>query len=154
MSTKNISEISFRSATKDDISELVRLDSLCFPKSLAYGAHVFKDIIDWRGSFHIVAEHKGKIVGFVAAIPDGIFAHFITLDVHPDYRRMGLGNLLMEKVEQMAKSKNLKLAVLEVETDNEAAINLYIARGYEISGRLKNYYANKKDAYVMSKLLN
>lgn len=153
MKSKDMSEISFRAATKSDVSELVSLDNLCFPEWLAYGAHVFRDIINWRDALHILAEHEGQIIGFVAAIPDGIFAHLVTLDVHPDYRKVGLGNKLMEKIEQMAKDKRVKLVVLEVETDNTPAIKLYLARGYETNGRLKNYYSNRKDAYVMSKLL-
>lgn len=153
MKPKDSFDIFFRPATKDDIPELVALDHLCFPKEQAYGAHVFMDILNWPGALHIVAEHKGQIIGFVAGIPDKIFIHMITLDVHPDFRRKGLGNRLMDMIESMSKDLNAKLVVLEVGVDNEAAINLYLARGYTTNGTLKNYYSNGKHAYVMSKLL-
>ena len=153
MKPKSIPDIFFRPATKDDIPELVALDHLCFSKQQAYGANVFADILDWRGALHIVAERKGKIIGFVAGIPDKIFVHMTTLDVHPDFRRKNLGNGLMEMIENMSKDLKVKLIVLEVGFDNTPAIELYLARGYTTNGTLKNYYANGEHAYVMSKLL-
>jgi len=150
----SIAELTFRAAVRKDIPDLVALDHICFPEELAYDGRVFEDILDWRGSWHIVALHGERVVGFVAAVPYDRFAHFITLDIHPDFRRMGLGNMLMDAAERMIAEDGFKIAVLEVESDNEAAIALYKKRGYTIRGMLKGYYANGKDAYVMSKVLS
>jgi len=153
LKSQSIIEVTFRAAGRNDVPALAALDRLCFSKEAAYGAKTFDDILDWRGSWHIVAEQKGAIIGFVAAVPYGKFAHFITLDIHPDFRNAGLGNALMSAIEQMIFNSGYKTAVLEVETDNAAAVELYKKRGYVVRGKIDNYYENGKDAYVMSKAL-
>lgn len=55
-----------------------------------------------RASDHVVLaieEQSGLVVGFVSAISDGLLsAHIPLLEVLPEYRRMGVGRELMQRM--------------------------------------------------------
>jgi len=54
--------------------------------------------------------------------------------VYPEYRGMGIGTHMLNFLKNKTKSKGLTL-VLDVETENERAINLYKRFGFKIVGR-------------------
>lgn len=68
---------------------------------------------------------------------------------------MGLafGKKLLESLINEAKTKS-SLITLEVNTENEIAINLYKKYGFETLGKRKKYYNNTYDAYIMTKYLS
>lgn len=81
-------------------------------------------------------------------------AQIMNVAVDPDFRRRHIGDMLIEKMIEMAESENLQTMSLEVRVSNEAAISLYKKYKFEIQGRRKNYYQdNNEDAYIMWKYL-
>lgn len=62
------------------------------------------------------------------------------------------GKKLLEALINEAKTK-ASLITLEVNTENEIAINLYKKYGFENLGKRKKYYDNTFDAYIMTKYL-
>lgn len=72
--------------------------------------------------------------------------------VHPDYRRRGISQALMEALLKEAKGRNLAFVTLEVRASNTPAINLYRKNGFEDVGRRPSYYtAPTEDALLMTK---
>lgn len=65
---------------------------------------------------------------------------------------MVFGSKLLESLIYEAKTK-ASLITLEVNTENEIAINLYQKYGFENLGKRKKYYNNTYDAYIMTKYL-
>lgn len=63
------------------------------------------------------------------------------------------GKKLLENLINEAKSK-ASLITLEVNTENEIAINLYKKYGFKNLGKRKKYYNNTFDAYIMTKYLH
>ncbi len=53
--------------------------------------------------------------------------------IYPEFRGSGLGTKLMLYAEQTASKRNLKYLSLDVERENETAINLYKKLGYKIT---------------------
>ncbi|NPA85344.1 MAG: ribosomal protein S18-alanine N-acetyltransferase [Crenarchaeota archaeon] len=103
----------------------------------------------------LVAEVGGRVVGYALAAKEvGRKLHLLNLAVHPDYRRMGIGKLLLQSLEKLAKRKGLKEIYLEVEEDNEVAKSLYKKLGYVEKGRIKEYYPWGKNAIVMVKKIS
>ena len=50
--------------------------------------------------FHVIAKEKGRIVGMCRIIGDGaLFFYIQDLVVSPSHQKLGIGKLLMEKVE-------------------------------------------------------
>jgi GNAT superfamily N-acetyltransferase len=58
--------------------------------------------------------------------------------VHPDFRRRGLARALMERIEQVARSKNRDLLTLDTAAGS-AAEPLYHALGYTALGTIPGY---------------
>lgn len=67
------------------------------------------------------------------------------IGVFPEYRGMGVGRMLMEEVLRVAPGD----IYLHVEVNNERAIRLYRAFGFEIVKRVKKFYSTGEDAYLM-----
>ena len=79
--------------------------------------------------------------------------HFITIDVAPELRRLGIGRILMEAAEAKLVELACLAITLEVAVDNHGAQRFYELLGYERTGRIRGYYADGTDALVMRKPL-
>jgi ribosomal-protein-alanine N-acetyltransferase len=98
-------------------------------------------------------------------LPDGLLAyciHRLVLDdldvsnlaVHPDWRRLGLGRLLLREVLKVAAGKGARSAYLEVRQSNWAALELYRASGFDIVGTRRGYYDSpREDAFLLRRTL-
>lgn len=78
----------------------------------------------------IVAERRGRLVGTVIAGWDGWRAHLYRLAVHPDHRRQGLGQLLLEAAEQRLAALGATRFDAMVLEGNELGASAWRARGY------------------------
>jgi ribosomal-protein-alanine acetyltransferase len=142
-----------RSYLPSDFETLYRIDQICFPKGISYGRFEMKVYLRARGSYCLLAETGGNVAGFILAelAPDE--GHIITLDVLEDYRRQGIGSLLLSAAEKEMVSRGGKRMVLETATINTAAIALWKKHGYRELGIIKNYYGDGLDAFRMGKEL-
>jgi len=67
-------------------------------------------------------------------------AHITLLAVDPNYRRQGLGQLMLYALLLSAWQRKLEWATLEVRISNQAAIQLYEKFGFERVGERRRYY--------------
>ena len=65
-------------------------------------------------------------------------AEIAKLMVHPDYRRNGIGRLLMQKAEETAKEKKRSLLILDTREGDPSNL-LYTSLEYKKVGRIPNY---------------
>lgn len=85
-----------------------------------------------------IAELNNKVIGTVSTTnflhqqPNSLRA--LALGVSPEFRRRGIGNALMEAIEQKAVQDGLGYVNLEVNINNTHAIHLYEQRGYKRLG--------------------
>ncbi len=78
-------------------------------------------------------------------------AHISTLAVHAEYRRLGLGELLLVVLLGEAERLGALRTTLEVRVSNAAARSLYAKYGFEQVGRRKAYYDdNREDALILT----
>lgn len=102
-------------------------------------------------------KHKQGIAGFCVIdwqLDRGRkLGHFITIDVAPELRRLGIGRTLMEAAEAKFGGLACIAITLEVAVDNHGAQTFYERLGYEPTGRIRGYYADNTDALVMRKQL-
>ena len=97
----------------------------------------------------IVASYLNKVVAYVYYQPNP--GHVCKLGVLKEYRKRGIANHLMDMAESKCTSNYIQL---EVRVTNDAAINLYVKRGYRIANVEVNYYNEEgvlADAYLMLK---
>lgn len=78
-------------------------------------------------------------------------AHICTLAVHPDWRRRGIGELLLTHLIDQAIALHAAVLTLEVRVSNLAAQKLYQKYGFMTAGVRKRYYSdNNEDALIMT----
>jgi ribosomal-protein-alanine N-acetyltransferase len=142
-----------RSYRASDFETLYRIDQVCFPEGIAYGRFEMKVYLRAEGSYCLLAETGGSVAGFILAelAPDE--GHIITLDVLEEYRRQGIGSMLLDAAEKEAASRGGKSMVLETATTNKAAIALWRKHGYRQLGTIEDYYGRGRDAFRMGKEL-
>ncbi|MBI2819608.1 MAG: ribosomal protein S18-alanine N-acetyltransferase [Acidobacteria bacterium] len=145
--------VRFREYEARDFPSLCRLDQMCFPPAIAYDPEEIAAALVQPHTFCVVAEQDEQVVGFILLNYRRTVGHIITIDLHPDYRRRGLGSRFMKMAEQHLAELGVRRVVLEVATNNDAAIAFYRARGYSTQRILPHYYRDGTDAYMMEKVL-
>lgn len=91
------------------------------------------------------------LVGYVGYWLMAGEAHISTIAVHPDYRGLSYGELLLAFVLQDAARASAHVATLEVRVSNTPAQRLYLKYDFEKVGMRKAYYAdNNEDALIMT----
>ncbi len=78
-------------------------------------------------------------------------AHITNIAVRQEYRRKGIGELLLIATVDLAQKLKANGMTLEVRVSNIVAQNLYSKYGFEQAGIRRGYYLdNKEDAIIMS----
>jgi len=138
-----------------DIDRVVAIDQMSF--SLPWSVNSYRyELVENKHSHLWVAETNGSsgtpdLVGAVVVWLIVDEAHIATLAVHPAYRRLGIGQRLLEVTLKDALNMKMVTATLEVRTSNLAAQALYQKFGFQVVGRRLRYYQDtKEDALIMT----
>lgn len=103
-------------------------------------------------AIYFVAMDVEKVVAYAGmwhVITEG---HITNVAVLQEYRRQGIGDLLMENLERVALEREMIGITLEVRIHNEPAQRLYHKYGFRPEGIRKNYYSDThEDAVIMWK---
>jgi len=67
-------------------------------------------------------------------------AEILSLEIKSKYRNKGLGSLLFKKIESYFVDKRIRRCFLEVNKNNNLAINFYKKIGFVYIKNIKNYY--------------
>lgn len=94
-----------------------------------------------------------RLLGFIVVHCTSAAGHVITLDVHPEQRRQGLGAALLAVGERYCQRRGARMMRLETAVNNETAIRFYQRSGYRIARRIRGYYTRELDAWRMEKPL-
>ncbi len=135
-----------------DFHTLCEIDRSCFPVDIAFSQADMVSFLNHPESITRVAERLGRILGFVMARIEGVFAHVITLDVMPDVRKCRIGTSLMKALHRELRREGIRAAILEVSTRNHAARRLYEKLQYQYLETLPGYYREREDAYRMGRV--
>ncbi|KYH32426.1 protease synthase and sporulation negative regulatory protein PAI 1 [Clostridium tepidiprofundi DSM 19306] len=98
---------------------------------------------------YVLIKHKNKIIGFAGIwiiVDEG---HITNIAVHPEFRGIGLGNILMDELIKLCLRNNINAITLEVRKSNIVAQNLYKKFGFVEEGIRKKYYQDNEDAIIM-----
>ena len=132
------------------VSAIVDLEKLCFSdpwNEEAVGSELNNPLSCW-----VVAMDGDRLAGYVGSQSVLGWADMMNLAVHPDYRRMGVGEQLVEELTYRLKEQKVTCLTLEVRASNVPAIGLYEKLGFNQVGRRPNYYFHpKEDALILRK---
>jgi ribosomal-protein-alanine N-acetyltransferase len=135
--------------TTADIENVIAIERASF--QFPWSTRFFLDELQVDCARSILAEVEGRIVGYVLFwfLPKEVDIHNIA--VHPNFRRQGIGRLLLEQVVAAARRQDRVRVTLDVRFSNAPAQNLYRSFGFVTRGVRKGYYSdNGEDAVVMA----
>lgn len=135
-----------------DVPEVAALEADLFGAS-RWTAGMFHNELASPRRHYRVAELAGHLIGY-AGIALGETCQVMTIGVHPDHRRRGVGRTLFADLLAAARQAGAREVILEVRVDAEAPQAMYTDFGFRPIGVRKNYYqAEGIDALVMHKRL-
>lgn len=147
-----LSELLLKPITTEDLDAVVELDRVCLGGLWTREGYL-RELNSPNSELWAIAPSQAQPQSLIAL---GCFwaileeAHITLLAVAPDYRRQGLGYLLLSTLLQQAQKRGLERATLEVRSSNKAAIALYQKFGFKIAGTRKKYYQdNQEDALIL-----
>jgi ribosomal-protein-alanine N-acetyltransferase len=79
------------------------------------------------------------------------FCHLLKIVIIPDYRKRGLGKILLENSLNQLQLIGCTQFFLEVEETNTAARDLYLSFDFKIIHRKKDFYGTGRMALIMFK---
>ncbi len=151
---RNIKHVSLLWASPDRAGEVANLHGRLF--SPGWDEAGMKALLEHPAatSLMAVSGNPKTVVGFVIGQLASDEAEILSIGTAPDWQRAGLGRMLLEGLIRAAKRGEAKRLFLEVAEDNEAALALYRALGFQETGRRKNYYqrpdGSKTDALTLA----
>jgi len=134
-----------------DLTSVLEIERASFPNP--WHESTFRGEIYHRSiSFPLVVVHAtlNKVIGYVIFWQVGEDAQINNIAVHPDFRRLGIGETVLRQVIEMVRLRGGRLISLEVRPSNTAALNLYRKLGFKMMGVRQGYYTNPaEDAFVL-----
>ena len=145
--------------TEADIDAVGALEEQCFadPWTRSTFRH---ELLSNELAFYWVVRPGGHDAALPAVVAYGGYwlmgdeAHIVNVAVHPDFRRRGLGTLVVTGLVDAACRAGAQLITLEVRMSNCDAQHLYARLGFvEVGERRRYYNDNGEDALLMTLFL-
>lgn len=134
---------------KEHIHGIYEIEKLCFEHPQSEQS-LLNDLNGNSVFFCCVCE-SGKVVGYINADTVLDEAYVVNVCVHPDYRRLGIGEGLVKALCDHCREDLFSFVTLEVRQSNTAAISLYQKLGFEKAGLRKKFYTHPtEDADIMT----
>ncbi len=127
-----------REFVPNDLKRVCEIEKMSFDES--YELNMFKQLYDIGA-------------GFLVAEDDGYEGHIISLAVDKDYQRKQAGTKLLLKAINVLSLFKINKILLEVNENNEGAIEFYKKFNFEVDRKVPHYYNNGDGAIVMYLLI-
>ena len=132
------------------VSAVAELEKICF--SDPWSENSVASELKNKLALWLVAEEEGRVAGYIGSQTCGDESDVMNVAVHPDFRRRGIAESLVNALVEHLKAIESRCLTLEVRASNVPAISLYEKLGFSEVGRRKNYYRNpREDALIMRK---
>ncbi|PBO82843.1 MAG: ribosomal-protein-alanine N-acetyltransferase [Nitrosopumilales archaeon] len=156
---KQMGDCILRRCELSDIIPVIEINLRTLPEH--YSDYFYESLLEELPEAFIVAEISGKIVGYIMCKIEHGFSNFkklgfvkkghvVSIAVIDEHRRKGFGSILVDEAVKGVKTIQGSELYLEVRCSNNDAVKLYEKLGFSIIQRLKAYYRDGEDAYVMA----
>ena len=156
---RQLDDCNIRRAEPSDLIPIMEINLKTLPEY--YSEYFYERLLAELPEAFIVAEIGGKNVGYIMCKTEYGFSNFkklgfvkkghvVSIAVLDDYRKKGIGRILVEESVKGIKLKNCDEFHLEVRCSNNDAVRLYEKLGFAIRQQLNAYYRDGEDAYLMA----
>ncbi|WP_297000869.1 ribosomal protein S18-alanine N-acetyltransferase [uncultured Dialister sp.] len=145
-------QVLIQKADASFVHDIYEIGKLCF--SDAWREETVAHDMEGDHSEYFIALVDGKTAGYGCywfIMDEG---QLLNIGVRPEYRKKGIGALLLEAGLEEAVKRRMSSLFLEVRVSNEEARRLYKKYGFRMLGTRKGVYdLPREDGYIMSKEL-
>ena len=156
---KQIGDCILRRCELGDIIPVMEINLRTLPEH--YSDYFYESLLEELPEAFVVAEISNKIVGYIMCKMEHGFSNFkklgfvkkghvVSIAVMNEHRSKGFGSALVNECIKGVKIRQCSELYLEVRCSNNDAVRLYEKLGFSIVQRLKAYYRDGEDAYVMA----
>jgi len=142
-----------------DIIPVMEINLRTLPEH--YSDYFYESLLEELPEAFVVAEISGKIMGYIMCKMEHGFSNFkklgfvkkghvVSIAVMNEYRSKGFVSALVNESITGVKIRQCSELYLEVRCSNNDAVRLYEKLGFSITQKLKSYYRDGEDAYVMA----
>lgn len=134
------------------VRTVAELEKLCF--SDPWSENSIASELDNKLALWLVAVENEAVVGYIGSQTVLDESDMMNVAVHPDHRRKGIAEALVNGLVEELKIRGSGCLTLEVRESNAPAIVLYEKLGFTQIGKRPNYYRNpKENALILRKML-
>jgi len=132
------------------VAQIAALEKICF--SDPWSEKSVASELDNKLAFWLVATEGDTVAGYIGSQTVLDETDMMNVAVHPDFRRQGIAEALVNALVEQLKTMGSHCLTLEVRASNAPAIALYEKLGFHEIGRRRNYYRNpREDALILRK---
>ena len=125
------------------VAQIAQLEKICF--SDPWSEKSVASELENKWALWLVALEDDVVVGYIGSQTAVDETDVMNVAVHPDHRRKGIAEALIENLVSELKARDSHALMLEVRDSNVPAISLYEKLGFLQVGLRKNYYHNPKE---------
>ena len=148
-----------RRCEPSDMISVMEINMKTLPEH--YSDYFYESLLADMPESFLVAENGGRFVGYIMCKSEFGFSNFkklgfvkkghvVSVAVLDEFRGNGIGSALVEEAFKGVNEKQCDEMYLEVRCSNTDAVRLYEKLGMSVLQRLKSYYRDGEDAYMMS----
>jgi len=129
----------------DDLTSLWQgCDLPCRPKGRDSREAIAKEMMRTETGFLGMFD-EGKLIGIILGTSDGRKGWINRLAIDPQYRRQGLGDIMIQKCEEFLYGLGLKVIAALIEGENTASFAAFKKAGYIYAEDIA-YYSKRQSA--------
>ena len=137
--SKNIDNFKINNITSNDIPEIRKCVSECYPLDL-HTPYTYWVIANFFSECSFKISYDNKIIGFITSIKSFNNVFFIwQMAILPDFRKMGLSQILIDNVVEVIKKQNIYSLYVSIDANN-----------IKSKHSLSKYATNKNYTFVKS----
>lgn len=141
-----------RPMTKEDISAVDAIACLVFPDPWPIESYTSE--LENELAYFFILTYAEVVIGYCHFWITFDSATIVQFAIHPSLQGKKLGTLLIEHfLDRINRLEEVRTVTLEVRTNNEPAISLYLAHGFNIITTKRGFYTNGDDAYYMVRVM-
>ncbi|HJU95112.1 MAG TPA: ribosomal protein S18-alanine N-acetyltransferase, partial [Nitrososphaera sp.] len=156
---RKVGDYAIRRCEASDLQAVIDINMAALPEH--YSDYFFESILRELPEAFILAELNNKIVGYIMCKIEFGFSNFrklgfvkkghvVSVAVLEEHRGKSLGKALMVEGINGVMHRKADEIYLEVRVSNTSAIKMYQKLRFEIKSRLRSYYRDGEDAYLMA----
>jgi ribosomal-protein-alanine N-acetyltransferase len=156
---RKVGDYVIRRCEASDLQAVIDINMTALPEH--YSDYFFESILRELPEAFILAELNNKVIGYIMCKIEFGFSNFrklgfvkkghvVSVAVLEEHRGKSVGTALMVEGINGVMHRKADEIYLEVRVSNTSAIKMYQKLRFEIKSRLRSYYRDGEDAYLMA----